>query len=179
VHKVLQRQGVDLRDDRGRRREYTEEEIATIRRLAGEGKSQEAIAVAVKSTQGTVSKLMRQRGITPGWTGAPKRERHSHWIGGRTKHPSGYWQVRVAPNDPLVCMVNRSGNVMEHRLVMATMLGRPLEPWESVHHINGDRTDNRLENLQLRNGQHGSHVVLRCRACGSNDIERTRIKEAR
>ncbi len=81
-------------------------------------------------------------------------------VGTRRRTSGGYVQVKVAKGEwPL-----------EHRYVVAQSLGRNLERHETVHHINGDRTDNRLENLQLRQGRHGKGVQMKCCDCGSSNV---------
>jgi hypothetical protein len=67
----------------------------------------------------------------------------------KTKHCSGYVMVWL-PHDHLFRgMASKTGYVMQHRLAVAESLNRPLLTSEHVHHKNGIKTDNRLENLQL------------------------------
>jgi endogenous inhibitor of DNA gyrase (YacG/DUF329 family) len=81
------------------------------------------------------------------------------WKGGVTyKRPKGNYigprYVRC-PLD-LLAMARSDGYVMEHRLVMARWIGRPLLRSEVVNHINHNPRDNRPENLELypSNGDH-------------------------
>jgi DNA-binding CsgD family transcriptional regulator len=70
-------------------------------------------------------------------------------------------------------MPGQGGNgtwIRQHRKVMAEHLGRPLLRRETVHHIDGDRTNNTLENLQLRQSAHGPGVRLCCSDCGSTNV---------
>ena len=84
-----------------------------------------------------------------------KEQAYQHPEGAIIKHSAGYVQQK------------RNGKwVMQHRLVMEDMIGRPLMPHERVHHRNGKRDDNRPENLELWTGvgqskkdPHGARLV--------------------
>ena len=71
---------------------------------------------------------MRHQYILSPFTGLPAKP-----------HAQGY----------VLVLVPGEGWVFEHRYIMAVALGRPLTPEDICHHRNGDKADNRWENLQL------------------------------
>ena len=74
----------------------------------------------------------------------------AHWKGGRKTRPDGYQRVIAPAGHPNPCESHGGvAYILEHRLVMERKIGRYLLPTEVVHHINGDPSDNRIENLVL------------------------------
>ena len=73
------------------------------------------------------------------------RENNSNWRGGTTKHTEGYLCVYLPEHEH----ASQTGYITEHRLVMEKYLGRILTKEEVVHHRDGNRLNNRINNLIL------------------------------
>ena len=191
LSRVLREAGIDTRD-RARYREsyraaaaqrpktqpwiWTPERHEQVAQMYLNGMLQEEIAAELQTSQARVSRSLREQGVQLPRTG----RRNSAWRGGRVLDPDGYVLVS-SPGHPFAAAAanGRSGYVREHRLVLEGALGRYLHSEEVVHHMNGDRSDNRLENLQLfaSNGEHLRHE-LTGRCPNWSEDGRRRIHEA-
>lgn len=165
---ICRRLGVRKGD--GRRRVVDESDWLRLLALYDEGKSLEEAARVCEFSRKLAMRLLVESGREYETRSAGAN--NPAWRGGRISDGRGYVMVWIDLTDPMFCMatVPRRQYVFEHRLVMARHLGRPLTRQETVHHINGIRDDNRLENLQLRSSAHGPGAAFRCLDCGSVNV---------
>ena len=100
-------------------------------------------------------KILRKGWKAPRMVEIAKGHKHHNWAGGTYSHSSGYI-YEYAPDHPAA--ESAKGYVLQHRLVMERHLGRYLTADELVHHINEDKEDNRIVNLEITGmSEHASH----------------------
>jgi HNH endonuclease len=87
------------------------------------------------------------------WSNRARKRKHTGYI---------YIYYKIHPNS------DREGWIGEHRLVMENHLGRYLETFEHIHHINENRSDNRIENLELHTAS--THYLEHHKQRRINDI---------
>lgn len=89
--------------------------------------------------------------------------------GGKRINAAGYIEILISPEEKIKRGRARR-YMLEHRLVIEKEIGRYLQPYEQVHHKNGDKEDNRIENLELWEKKHSlpgvrSSDTIKCNCC--------------
>jgi predicted DNA-binding transcriptional regulator AlpA len=169
LYHVLRDQGVPRRRRPGaRRQDFSRQDLMRIRELRQKSWSKQELCDEFSTSYVRLNRALDAVGLSGRM---PRRDKKDRVIS-----KQGYAYVQVDASDPiLLSMVapSQAHNryLLEHRAVMATALGRALRSDESVHHIDGNRLNNSLSNLQLRSGKHGRGIALQCLACGSSNVE--------
>lgn len=152
-------------------------DVEEIVRRHADGETITGIAESMRVHNPRIEEALRSAGVEPRkWSWGSN---HPRWRGGRrVEGRNGYVRITLDRDDPYRPYTEK-GEILEHRYVMMCALGRPLLATETVHHVDGDRQNNDLENLELRQGAHGQGVRFVCNSCGSHDVTPRRLGNGR
>jgi len=129
-----------------------ETKVLSICQLYKDGMSLRAIAAIHRLSHEWVRQVLINHKIYD------KFEHKQVKLGTKRLDKLGYIHVFVGIGEP---GATKSGWMLEHRLVMAKHLGRPLQFWEIIHHRDRDKSNNNLSNLEITtSAEHAT--CLRC-----------------
>lgn len=175
ISNCIVREGKELRPPGTGERKFSEKEISEMIEMYNNGRGVVSIAKTMKTSAPKVSKNLRLAGVEINEGRLNKK--NIDWQPRRRVGPAGYVKIKIHPDDAFYYLTTDGDYILEHRYVMMVNLERALTKDESVHHINGDRQDNRIENLQLRKRYHGKGQKWQCGDCGSHNIVATKLDE--
>lgn len=99
-------------------------------------------------------------------------EKCCNWHGGRKNNKKGYVLILKKRHS----LADANGYVLEHRYIMCEHLGRILKADEVIHHINGIKTDNRVENLRVMSNS--EHTILHHTGSKRSELTKLNIRIA-
>lgn len=126
---------------------------ALIRRMCSEGASLTQMSNILHAHRSDIRLYIEKHNIPHDpFVKSRPLNKNGRWTGGRIVDEDGY--ILIKKLDHPNC--DRHGYVREHRLVMEQKLGRYLDRREVVHHIDGNKQNNSIDNLELfsKNGDH-------------------------
>lgn len=173
---IVNRHGMKSRLRGNSFKELSEENKKIIKEMWNEGRSQHEIINRIRTGHETLNRWLVEIGEIPE-VRFSKKENHPMWKGGRRLNQHGYIEILLDKDDPFYDMANLVGYILEHRYVMAKHLNEILSNEYSIHHIDGDKTNNKIDNLELRKGQHMPGTSCRCGDCGSKNIKEISLKK--
>lgn len=170
IKRILRDGGVSRRDHRKARKLSSDKHSEVVATYRGDATvTRHALAQRYGTTWADVNDILRAAGITDDGRWIKRGPAHHNFRGRWKDGHNGYVHIYVTDDSPFASMRNGQ-HVLEHRLVMAQHLGRPLHSRERVHHRNGIKDDNRVANLEIWQyshppGQRLSDTLPHCPTC--------------